>query len=111
MPHRGGKTGERSFELDPENETVGYGGPLPVGSADDAGAGHEADTQEARGGVQGQGGAGGDQGRADRRRVGERVRGSPEPDLHLEEAAAGRSDERFRRRRRRSGGYGRRSAG
>jgi putative transposase len=44
-------------------------------------------------------------------RVGERVRGSPEPDLRLEEAAAGWSDERFRRRRRSRGGYGQRSAG
>jgi hypothetical protein len=42
---------------------------------------------------------------------GERVRGSPEPDLRLEEAAAGRSNERFRKRRRSSGGYGQRSAG
>ena len=39
----------------------------------------------------------------------ERVRGSPEPDLRLEEAAVGRSGERFRRRR--SGGYGQRGAG
>src|SRR3984893_15144062 len=38
-----------------------YGAALPLGSADGAGAGHEADTQEARGGVEGQGGAGGDQ--------------------------------------------------
>jgi hypothetical protein len=37
--------------------------------------------------------------------------GSSEPDLRLEEAAAGRSEERFRRRRRSSGGYGQRSAG
>jgi hypothetical protein len=37
--------------------------------------------------------------------------GTPEPDLRLEEAAAGRSDEGFRRRRRSSGGYGQRSAG
>ena len=56
-------------ELDPENETVGEGGALPLESADGAGAGHEADTPEARGGVQGQGGAGGDQGRADGREL------------------------------------------
>jgi len=42
-------------EVDPENETVGQGGALPLGSADGAGAGHEANTQEARGGVQGEG--------------------------------------------------------
>ena len=43
--------------------------------------------------------------------LGERVRGTPEPDLRLEEAAAGRSEERFRRRQRSSGGYGQRRAG
>jgi len=37
--------------------------------------------------------------------------GFTEPDLRLEEAAIGRSDERFRRPRRSSGGYGQRSAG
>src|SRR5712671_5101874 len=39
-------------ELDPENETVGEGGALPLESADGAGAGHEADTQEAQRSVQ-----------------------------------------------------------
>src|SRR6202035_3322631 len=81
-----------------------------LGSADGAGAGHEADTQEARGGVQGEGGAGGDQRRPDCRRAGERIRGSPEPDLRLEEAAAGRRGWRFRRRRG-IGGYHQRGAG
>src|SRR5213595_3562534 len=71
--------------------------PCPLGSADGAGARYEADTQEARGGVQGEGGAGRDQRRPDCRRVGEHVRGSPEPDLRLEEAAAGRRGWRFRR--------------
>ena len=28
------------FEMDPENETVGYGGALPLEGADGAGAGH-----------------------------------------------------------------------
>jgi hypothetical protein len=37
----------------------------------------------------------GDQGRPDDRRASERVRGSSEPDLQLEEAAAGRRGERF----------------
>jgi bifunctional non-homologous end joining protein LigD len=36
-----------------------------------AGAGHEADTEEAQRGVQGEGGAGGDQERPDARRAGE----------------------------------------
>jgi transposase len=40
------------IELDPENETVGEGGALPLESADGAGAGHEADTQEAQRSVQ-----------------------------------------------------------
>src|SRR5271155_11606 len=56
-----------------------------------AGAGHEWNTQEAQRGVQSEGGAGGDQGRPDDGRAGERVRGPSEPDLQLEEAAAGRS--------------------
>jgi len=34
--------------VDPENETVGQGGALPLESAAGAGAGHEADTQEAQ---------------------------------------------------------------
>src|SRR5205814_5250254 len=72
--------------------------------------GHEAGTQEARGGVQGKGGAGGDQRRPDCRRVGQRIRGSPEPDLRLEEAAAGRRGWRFRRWRG-IGGYRQRGAG
>ena len=38
-------------ELDPENETGGYGGALRLESADGAGAGHEADTEEAQCGV------------------------------------------------------------
>src|SRR3984893_16128615 len=50
---------------------------LPVGSADGAGAGHEANTQEARGGVQGQGGAGGDQGRPDRPELASAYGGHP----------------------------------
>ena len=37
-------------------------------------------------------------GRPDDRRAGERVRGPSEPDLQLEEAAAGRCGERFRGR-------------
>src|SRR6266851_59758 len=45
------------------------------------------------------------------RRAGERVWGPPEPDLRLEEAAAGRSGERLRRRRRSIGGPGGRGAG
>jgi hypothetical protein len=49
---RGG-TANRRGELDPENETVGEGGALPLESADGAGAGHEADTQEAQRSVQG----------------------------------------------------------
>jgi hypothetical protein len=61
---------------------------LPLRSAGGAGAGHEADTQEARGGVQSEGGAGRDQRRPDGGRAGERVWGSPEPDLRLEEAAS-----------------------
>src|SRR6266566_5800859 len=71
---------------------------------------HEAGTQEARGGVQGEGGAGRDQRRPDCRRVGKRIRGSPEPDLRLEEAAAGRRGWRFRRWRG-IGGYRQRGAG
>jgi hypothetical protein len=39
-------------EVDAENETVGYGEALPLERADGAGAGHEADTQEAQRGVQ-----------------------------------------------------------
>ena len=57
-------------------------------SAVGAGAGHEADTQEARVIVQGEGGVGGDQGRPDGCRVGQGFWGSPEPDLRLEEAVA-----------------------
>src|ERR1700720_2131050 len=90
----------RSSELDPENETVGEGGALPLDSADGAGAGHEADTQEAQRSVQGEGGAGGGQGRSDDRGAGERVRRPSELDLQLEEAAAGRGGECFRGRRR-----------
>jgi hypothetical protein len=71
----------------------------------------EQDTQEARAAFKAKVALAAIKGDRTRRRVGERVRGSPEPDLRLEEAAAGRSDERFRRRRRRSGGYGQRSAG
>ena len=37
----------RICEVDPENETVGEGGALPLEGADGAGAGHEADTEEA----------------------------------------------------------------
>src|SRR5215469_13166930 len=77
-------------ELDPENETVGEGGALPLEGADGAGAGHEADTQESQCRVQGQGGAGSNQGRPDGGRAGERIWGSSEPDLQVEEAAAGR---------------------
>src|SRR5689334_2892545 len=62
-----------STELDPENETGGEGGALPLERADGAGAGHEADTEEAQCGLQGQGGAGGNQGRSDDRRAGLRV--------------------------------------
>src|SRR4029077_16700244 len=67
-------------------------------------------TQEARGGVQGEGGAGGDQGRADGGRAGEHVGGSSEPDLRVEEAVAGRRGGGFRRRRRSIGGCGQRGA-
>src|SRR4029077_5711678 len=67
-------------------------------------------TQEARGGVQGEGGAGGDQGRADGGRAGEHVWGSSEPDLRVEEAVAGRRGGGFRRRRRSIGGCGQRGA-
>jgi hypothetical protein len=52
----------RATELDPENGTVGQGGTLPLKGAGGAGAGHEADTEEAQRGVQGEGGAGGGQG-------------------------------------------------
>src|SRR3984893_3807454 len=68
-------------------------------------------TKNARAGVQGEGGAGGDQRRPDCRRAGERIWGSPEPDLRLEEAASGRRGWRFRRRRRGIGGYRQRGAG
>src|SRR5712671_5389393 len=83
---------------------------LTIPTRDGAGAGHEADTEEAQRGVQGEGGAGGDQGRSDDRRAGERVRGSSEPDLQLEEAAAGWRGGCFRGQRR-GGGYSERSAG
>src|SRR5271165_7270187 len=73
-------------------------------------AGDEADTQEARSGVQGEGGAGSDQGRPDGCRAGEHVWGSSEPDLRLEEAAAGRRGEGFRGRRRGSRWDGERGA-
>src|SRR5260370_40906293 len=76
-----------------------------------AGAGHEADTQEARGGVQSEGCAGSNQGRPDGGRAGERVWGSSEPDLRVEEAVAGGGCGRFRRQGRSSGGYGQRGAG
>src|SRR6516225_684636 len=79
--------------------------------ADGAGAGHEADTEEAQRGIQGEGGAGGGQRRSNNRRVGERVRGSSEPDLQLEEAAARWGGERFRGRRRGGRGNGQRGAG
>src|SRR5215475_13660565 len=46
-------------------------------SADSAGAGHEADTEEAQRGVQGEGGGGGNQGRPDHRRVGGAFRSAP----------------------------------
>src|SRR5215831_5712370 len=85
-------------ELDPANETGGEGGALPLESAESAGAGHEADTEAAQRGVQGEGGAGGDQGRPNPRRAGGGIRGLPEPDLQLEEAAAGRCGERLRGR-------------
>src|SRR5207245_435530 len=75
-----------------------------------AGAGHETDTEEAQRGVQSEGGAGCDQARPDGRRVSEPVRGSPEPDLQLEEAATGRRVERFRGRRR-GGGHRQRGVG
>src|SRR6516162_6122559 len=42
------------------------------------------------------GGAGGNQGRPHRRRSGGGIRGPPEPDLQLEEAAGGRCGERLR---------------
>src|SRR5690349_12428098 len=86
-------------ELDPEKETGGHGGALPLESADSAGAGHEADTEEAQCGVQGEGGGGGNQGRPDRRRVGGAIRGAPEPDPQLEEATAGWCGEPLRGRR------------
>src|SRR5215831_3756232 len=60
--------------------------PMPLESADSAGAGHEADTEEAQRGVQGEGGGGGNQGRPYHRRVGGAFRGAPEPDPQLEEA-------------------------
>src|SRR5271169_5774289 len=86
------------------------GGALPLESANSAGAGHEADTEEAQRGVQGQGIVGGGKGRSDGGRAGEPVRGSSEPDLQLEEAAAGRRDECFPGRRR-GRGCGQRGAG
>ena len=46
-------------ELDSGNETVGQGGALPLESADGAGAGHEADTEEAQRSVQSEGGVSG----------------------------------------------------
>src|SRR5947199_10875481 len=73
--------------------------PWPLESADSAGAGHEADTAEAQRGIQGEGGAGGNQGRPDRRRAGGAFRGPPEPDPQLEEATVGRCGERFRGQR------------
>src|SRR3954466_5851928 len=63
--------------------------------ADGGGAGYEANTQEAWGGVQGESGAGGDQGGSNGRRAGGHIWGCPQPDLRLEEAAAGRSGGRF----------------
>src|SRR5215471_5532903 len=98
-------------ELDPENETVGEGGALPLEGADGAGAGHEADTQESQCRVQGQGGAGSNQGRPDGGRAGERIWGSSEPDLQVEEAAAGRRGERVRGWRLGVGGSGQRGTG
>src|SRR5262252_8846893 len=98
-------------ELDPENETVGEGGALPLEGADGAGAGHEADTQESQCRVQGQGGAGSNQGRPDGGRAGERIWGSSEPDLQVEEAAAGRRGERVRGWRLGVGGSGQRGPG
>src|SRR5712671_3667880 len=68
-------------ELDPENETVGEGGALPLESADSAGAGHGANTEEAQRGVQGEGSVGGGERRPDGGRAGESFRGSSEPDL------------------------------
>jgi hypothetical protein len=59
------------LELAPENETVGQGRISPLESADGAGAGDEADTQEARGGVQGEGDAVSDLVRSNSRRAGE----------------------------------------
>src|SRR5215472_6462461 len=70
--------------------------PCPLESADSARAGHEADTEAAQRGVQGEGGAGGDQGRPNRRRASKRVWGPPKPDLQLEEAATRRCGERLR---------------
>src|SRR5215471_21720420 len=98
-------------ELDPENETVGERGALPLEGADGAGAGHEADTQGSQCRVHGQGGAGSNQGRPDGGRAGERIWGSSEPDLQVEEAAAGRRGERVRGWRLGVGGSGQRGTG
>ncbi len=69
---------------------------LPEGGDPGRGSGEEQERRahgRSTTGVQGEGSAGGDQGRPDDRRAGERVRGPPEPDLQLEEAAAGRRGE------------------
>src|ERR1700732_914001 len=79
--------------------------PCPLESADSAGAGHEADTEEAQRGVQGEGGGGGNQGRPDGCRVGGAFWGAPEPDPQLEEATAGGRGERVRGRRFRGGSH------
>src|SRR5438477_12604148 len=79
----------------PKMRQVDKVGALPLESADSAGAGHEADTAEAQRGIQGEGGAGGNQGRPDGRRAGGAFRGSPEPDPQLEEATAGRCGNRL----------------
>ena len=65
----------RSFEV-VENETVVTWSPAEGAGA---GAGQQADTQEARGGIQGEGGTGAIRGEPTNRRGGERIWSSPEP--------------------------------
>jgi hypothetical protein len=69
-------------ELDPENETVGQGGALPRESADARARDMKGKRKKYNAGPKDEGGAGSDQGRADDRRAGERVRGPSEPDLY-----------------------------
>src|SRR6202453_2726157 len=65
------------------------------------GANHDEVTQEVRGGVQGEGGFGGDTGGRDSSGAGEAPRCASQPDLRLEEAGSGQCCEPFRPWRRR----------